>query len=229
MDGNRFDELSRRLATGVSRRAALKGAAAGLLGALGLRTAAGAQVSQAQCGNRTCKNDPAVCNDGCVCCVYPNGNSRCRPPGTCSPGTAVCPPGEVADSILGCVVAGPCAGLDDGASCGTGLVCSRGTCVGNGVCGTGSENTTGCGGPECNLGLSGCLTTNEGGLVCASGISCEAEPVCASSADCPAGQACFPIAPITACGERCRPFCTGSAGFAASSAVEFTDGAIDRP
>ena len=47
MDGKRFDDLSRKLATGVSRRGALKGIAAGLLGALGLRAAADAQVTQA--------------------------------------------------------------------------------------------------------------------------------------------------------------------------------------
>jgi hypothetical protein len=47
MDGNRFDDLSRKLAVGVSRRGAIKGIAAGLLGAVGLRKAADAQVSQA--------------------------------------------------------------------------------------------------------------------------------------------------------------------------------------
>ena len=37
MDGNRFDDLSRNLAGGASRRKVLKGLVAGLLGALGLR------------------------------------------------------------------------------------------------------------------------------------------------------------------------------------------------
>ena len=89
MDGNRFDELSRNVAAGISRRSAVKGAAAGLLGALGLRKAADAQVTQAQCSNKACKNNSAVCTNGCVCCVYGNGNSRCRPPGQCAPGTEV--------------------------------------------------------------------------------------------------------------------------------------------
>src|SRR5215218_2027967 len=96
MDANQFDELSRTLASGVSRRAAIKGIAGGLLGALGLRTAADAQVAQVDCGNQFCASNPAVCNDGCVCCVYTNAvtgqvtNSRCRPPGTCT-GTIVSP------------------------------------------------------------------------------------------------------------------------------------------
>lgn len=72
---------------------------------------AGAQVTQAQCGNRQCANDPGVCADGCVCCVYANGNSRCRPPGTCAPGTAVCPTGEVVDPVAGCVA--PVCGVQD--------------------------------------------------------------------------------------------------------------------
>ena len=103
MDGNRFDELSRRLATGTSRRSIVTGAVSGLAGAIGLRLGADAQVSQAQCGNRMCKNNPGVCNDGCVCCVYSNGNNRCRPAGSCGPGVATCPPGEIAHPVRGCV------------------------------------------------------------------------------------------------------------------------------
>ena len=44
MDGDRFDNLSRRFAAGLSRCKAVKGAVTGALGALGLRTAADAQV-----------------------------------------------------------------------------------------------------------------------------------------------------------------------------------------
>src|SRR5215203_6862443 len=95
MDEDRFDDLSRRLATGVSRRGAIKGIAAGLLGALWLRATAEAQISQVACGNQSCASAPGCCNPGCVCCVYTNPftgtviNSRCRPPGTCSPGIEV--------------------------------------------------------------------------------------------------------------------------------------------
>ena len=39
-------------------------------------------------------HNPGGCNPGCVCCVYPNGNSRCRPPGTCSPGREEVPSGR---------------------------------------------------------------------------------------------------------------------------------------
>lgn len=89
MDDNRFDDLSRRLARGVSRRQALTGLAAGVAGMLGPfgAPAAGAPSAQANCGNVVCGSNPGRCKPGCVCCVYPNGNSRCRPPGTCAPGT----------------------------------------------------------------------------------------------------------------------------------------------
>lgn len=96
MDDRRFDSLARTLAGGISRRRFIGGlvAAVATTGLVpGRRT--GAQVTQAQCGNKSCANNPGKCNDGCVCCVYPNGSSRCRPPGACAPGEAVCSPGEV--------------------------------------------------------------------------------------------------------------------------------------
>ena len=80
--------------------AGLAGGALAAAGVLPTRRAK-ALVSQAQCSNKSCKNNPAVCTNGCVCCVYANGNSRCRPPGTCSSGQTVCPPGLVLDAVRG--------------------------------------------------------------------------------------------------------------------------------
>ncbi|HET8522980.1 MAG TPA: hypothetical protein VFL82_07090, partial [Thermomicrobiales bacterium] len=85
MDGQRFDELTRQLARGVSRRRVLKGLAGGAAGALAAlrgRAPVGA-VRQASCGNVVCTGQPEVCNDGCVCCVFSNGNSRCMPDNQC--------------------------------------------------------------------------------------------------------------------------------------------------
>lgn len=93
MDGSRFDDLSRKMAAGISRRGAAKAAAAGMLAALGVGKAADAQATQASCGNVACGRNACRCNPGCVCCTYANGNSRCRPPGQCHPGTeSVCAP-----------------------------------------------------------------------------------------------------------------------------------------
>lgn len=127
MDGNRFDNVSRMFAAGISRRTTVKGAALALMGAIGLRDRAEAQVTQAQCGNKVCAKNPAVCNNGCVCCVGRNGNSRCRPPGECGPGTTVFPPcTDCAVDVCG--GPSPCGENPDTGSC----ACSQtvqGTCA----------------------------------------------------------------------------------------------------
>jgi hypothetical protein len=92
VDSRSFDALTKSLAMAKTRRGFLGTLAALGAGLLGAR-AADAQVTQAQCGNRVCAANPGVCTNGCVCCVYPNGNSRCRPPQDCTaPGTVVSPP-----------------------------------------------------------------------------------------------------------------------------------------
>jgi hypothetical protein len=88
VDPRRFDSLTRSLAAPKSRRGFL-GTLAALGAGLGARRAAGAQVTQAQCGNVVCYNRSTqtvdvACSPGCVCCVFSNGNSRCMPPGNCS-------------------------------------------------------------------------------------------------------------------------------------------------
>ena len=83
MDPRRFDSLTRALAAPKSRRGFLGSLAALGAGLLGSRTAE-AQVTQAQCGNKVCAAKPGACTNGCVCCVWDNGNSRCVPPGSCS-------------------------------------------------------------------------------------------------------------------------------------------------
>ncbi len=92
MDDQRFDNLTRTLATGISRRVAVKGSLSVLLGVFGARRHADAQVTQVACGNQFCASNPGNCKAGCVCCIYTNSvgqvtNSRCRPPGTCAPGS----------------------------------------------------------------------------------------------------------------------------------------------
>ena len=95
MDPRRFDTLARSLAAPKSRRGLIGGLVALGAGLLGARGTTNAQVSQVSCGNQFCASNPGVCNPGCVCCVYTNPitgqvtNSRCRPPGTCSPGAQV--------------------------------------------------------------------------------------------------------------------------------------------
>ena len=92
MDPRRFDALAQSLAGAKTRRGLLGTLAALGAGMLGARTpqrAEAQQVTQAFCGNVVCGSNPAICKAGCVCCTYSNGNSRCRPPGSCAPGTEV--------------------------------------------------------------------------------------------------------------------------------------------
>ena len=168
MDSRSFDRFTRSLAAPKSRRGVLAGLAAIVAGA----RAAGAQVTQAQCGNKTCRNNPGRCADGCVCCVYANGNARCRPPGTCGSGTEV----------------SPCQAAPNGGPCGANAdccsgICQVGTCVAT-VAGTCAAGADYCADPsdanKCGDGQCTCLPTESDGTIC--GITlCEA---CASDADC---------------------------------------------
>lgn len=65
MDQGRFDSVTRSLATARTRRGLLGSLAALVAGLFGSR-AADAQVTQAQCGNKTCRHNPAVCDARCV-------------------------------------------------------------------------------------------------------------------------------------------------------------------
>ena len=127
MDERRFDSLSRSLAAAKTRRDLLVGLAALGAGLIGARTA----DAQAQCGNKTCRNNPGKCSSGCVCCEYGNGNTRCVPAGGCT-GTVACPTGSTPCN-------GRCITLDslqtDPANCGScGITCPAvQTCVG-GTC-----------------------------------------------------------------------------------------------
>ncbi len=88
MDPQSFDSLVRSLAAPKSRRGLLGTLAALGAGLLGAHATDAQQVTQAQCGNVICGSNPGVCNPGCVCCTYSNGNSRCLPPTKCTaPGT----------------------------------------------------------------------------------------------------------------------------------------------
>ena len=77
MDPRSFDALTRSLAAPRTRRGFIGSLATFGAGMLGARSA-GAEVRQRDCGNVVCGSNPGVCKAGCVCCAYPNGNSRCR-------------------------------------------------------------------------------------------------------------------------------------------------------
>lgn len=195
MDGNRFDDLSRHIAGGASRRTVLRGLVAGLLGALGLRAAADAQVSQAFCGNVICAANPGVCKPGCACCVFANGNSRCMPPGNCT-GTIASPTTTGAPTTT---TAAPTTTTTTTPSP------YQGTCLaGQDLCTEGGmecNDTIGC---VCVVGLSG-------GTICAGTLACND---CSTDAECVTflgpGSVCgLPSEICSFCSQPGGRFCAG--------------------
>lgn len=182
MDDRRFDDLVKSLAAPHSRRGILRGLSALAAGLAGY--GAGAQAASAQCGNTSCRSNPSRCGDGCVCCVWANGNSRCRPSGQCS-GTVVTPGATTTTTTTTTTTAAPTL---------------QGTCPsGANRCSgytAGCNNTIGC----------NCGTTTSGATVCYVAGSCRD---CSTDADCVAtdgqGAMCFQGALTNGCG--CLNFC----------------------
>jgi hypothetical protein len=130
MDGQRFDELTRLLASGTPRRRVLKGVAGGALGLLGLRTAssvrAGADMSvdiggecseDEECTLGSCLEGVCACEDpaepwrGCPCISGADdqcgGGTLLCCPTTNEPGG----PGVCTSSMTGCDPVDPCPGV----------------------------------------------------------------------------------------------------------------------
>jgi hypothetical protein len=119
MDGRRFDDLAKGLATTPSRRKVLKGLAggivAGMAALLGRSEADAQRITQAYCGNQVCDGDPSVCRDGCSCCVFGNGNTRCMPLDDCLRRGGA--PGGGTSPNQGTCAAGANRCLDDSQAC----------------------------------------------------------------------------------------------------------------
>jgi hypothetical protein len=226
MDGSRFDAFTKVLAAGISRRKVAKGLAGGMIAGvaalLGRPGADAQQVTQAYCGNKVCADDPSVCNEGCVCCEFGNGNSRCMPPNNCQrlSGSVTCPAGEsLCDGE--CVPGGCCPLQPDGGACTTNEACCSGICQGGscvatiaGTCGPGQDYCTE--GPDvsaCGGGACLCFPSAQGGVVCTGGAFCDescsacedAGGVCGKTGEllchCVASQVLclFPCLPVPGC------------------------------
>jgi hypothetical protein len=223
VDARRFDSLARSMARPTSRRGLFGSVAALAAGALGLR-GADAQVSQVYCGNQLCASNPSGCKPGCVCCLYTNPitktviNSRCRPPGTCSPGVeaggsattttpapttttpqcvtaATCPIPSNACTVATCTN-GLCGfadksngdPCDDGNPCTSGDVCTSGVCAGAPYTCTPGE----CQATSVCDGAGGCTTTaSEDGTACPGGV-CDDGVCCNTGPGLPGSDVCDP-------------------------------------
>lgn len=109
MDDRRFDELTRRLAQGVSRRAAVKVGVAALLAGFGLRGhTAAQQCPPGQTANRkgdcSCPAGTDACPNGCFDRKRDANNcgdcgNVCRPGEVCRKGECRCPAGVACASV----------------------------------------------------------------------------------------------------------------------------------
>ena len=170
MDDQRFDALTRRLATRSSRRGVLGGLLAGVLGGLLGRSGpveAKPRTGRAPTLATACTTD-AECGPGQVCdpatgsCIARGGTGRGGPcpRGSACTTDATCCGGEVCDTLNGvCIGAGgPCTNVD-------------GTCFDSLDC---------CGNEACVGGT--CQRTTAGG--------CTPGAVCAGDGDCCGGEVC---------------------------------------
>ena len=125
MDGNRFDELTRALTTGASRRTLLRrlagGAAGGLLAHLGMREGAAQQ----------CRQPGKLCNKNANCC---SGLCDTTNPDPFKRNRCLCPNGVPPVNGSCGVVSGTCDGAINGTQCNDNNPCTTNdTCL-NGVC-----------------------------------------------------------------------------------------------
>jgi len=186
MDGSRFDELTRTLATPTSRRRTLRllagGALAAVTAALGVGEA-GATHTGCRHHGKSCARNKQCCSGRCAgsgVCKCPGGTTRC---GT----TACCAAGESCQNgtcVAACV--GDCTGKDCGDN-GCGVSC--GECTAPATCGGGGTPGI-CGG-------GGCTATS-----CTGGRVCQPDGSCA----CPPDKQ--HVAPQQFCDDTCRECCT---------------------
>jgi hypothetical protein len=230
MDGSRFDILARSFATSGTRRRLLSRLLGGVV--LGAPLALlGQGEASADCNADRRRGD--ACTDKCQC----RGDFRCGAPrledqrAECGqnedpdldpdPDLKVCclGQGDSCHNNNDCECCGTLSchlgryRVRDGATCARGKVHHLGACIGNGVCGPGTDGQSDCGPATCGRAefgqdaRSGCATTAEGGRVCV-GVAFDTDVFrpCKQSADCPADYVCLPISfnPPT---STCFPVC----------------------
>lgn len=209
MDGDRFDTLTRRLATPPTRRRVIKALGGALAGALlGGRVAA---ADGCKAGGKACKKDSQCCSGYCQGATAIKSNSRNG--GVCCIGAGGIANGE------------SCAADDD---CCSGI-CQAGTCVATlaGTCSPGANNCTVENGVPCGNGACNCFQGVEGDTVCGNLVGA----ICGDciSSGCPDEQICVRDAAGCCSGlfnTACVPLCPPSGGgcFTGETRIALADG-----
>ena len=242
MDAKRFDDLSRLLGRGLSRRGAIRAAIGAIVGAVGagaLPDDAGA-ASRCRVGGYQCTRNGQCCTGVCVTGprIPRTQRNRCK----CEAGLVLC--GTRCVSLTstrhcgGCGVRcradeqccnGTCVRLGTdancarcGNTCALADTCWSGACVRNTPClrVTCSGSTTCCGGTCVDLQSSG-ANCGACGTVCPTGVSCVAG-VCVdpcASVTCDAGETC--VSGTCKCGAN--PTCGATEACCAGSCIGISD------
>ncbi|CAA9551503.1 MAG: conserved hypothetical protein with Kelch motif [uncultured Thermomicrobiales bacterium] len=196
MDGQRFDDLTRALAAGTSRRRVLKGLLGGIGGgALALAGATKGDAARLRPLGANCNRDDkcasGVCDLATKHCACPPGQVACShgcvdsasfqtDPANCGGCGRVCLSGVCTGGVCG---AGPSAVL--GASCSGGGECASGSCV-DGVCcaeATCSGLDTACQVGVCQPGTGACsVQPRANGTACDDGNACTQTDTCQDGA-----------------------------------------------
>jgi hypothetical protein len=179
MDGERFDDLARRLASSLPRRTLLQRVSAALVGAV--LAGPGASVGAQGCiclPEQTCcsgilisTEHSACCNADAICTNGPAGEPHCQLP--CPDGRAVCGgfccfPGETC--------------------CGLGQCCRAGwECIDLGVCSAPCPEGPRCGNRCCSIGQT-CCGLGAQAICCDAGEICDGGQ-CVEGEGCPGGGA----------------------------------------
>jgi LPXTG-motif cell wall-anchored protein len=169
MEHRKFDDLTRSLALGKSRRTVIKGLFGGVVGTIAVagRPAYGA-LAQLGCGSdEQCDENQICCNGTCAnieCCIdEPNPNARCPEGTSCFEG--------MCDPILGCGSDADCAGDE---------ICCEGVCAAIECCiGDADPNARCPEGTSCFEGYCDPICANVG---CDDGLCCCDDGTC--SYDC---------------------------------------------
>ena len=207
MDGRKFDDYTKALATGVSRRQVIKGLAGGALGAAVAAVFGSRSDADAACRRirHPCEGTQECCT-GLVCveAAFEGKSERCCPPGQVACGTGCCAAGqccqqgnqEVCLASGQCCTAANCPASTDPCKvatctngvCGFGNASNGTTCNDNNPC-TVSDVCTGgvCGGTakDCSSASDQCNT----GVCNATTGACEAQPL-ANGTTCNDGNPC---------------------------------------
>src|SRR5215218_1437221 len=199
MDGNKFDQITKSLASGLSRRQMIKGAA-GALGALvGLRHEADAAACRGI--RHPCEGTQECCPGlGCVEASFEGQSERCCPPGQAGCGTGCCTIGQCCQqgNQQVCLAAGQCC---TAATCPTPTnLCKVATCTA-GVCGESNiANDTNCDDTNVCNGTQTCT-----GGVCGGGtpLDCSSFANACNTAACDPTTGCYavPVANDTPCDD----------------------------